>query len=317
MKQKSKKSLSIVIPVYNGASTIGPLVRTVLDELKDHKLEVILVDDGSQDDSEAVCQEIARSNSRVIFISLRKNFGEHNAVMCGLNYASGDYTVIIDDDFQNPPNEIVKLVKEAGKGYDVVYSQYREKQHHWLRNLGSRWNDLMANWLLGKPKDLYLSSFKLIRRELVEEIIKYRGPYPYIDGLILRSTRNIGKAWVEHNRRREGRSNYTLKKLISLYLNMFLNFSVKPLRVFTVIGFVAFLLGIVLSVLFIAEKLARPETPAGWTSIAILILTFSGFQTMFLGLMGEYLGKQYLTQNGAPQWVVKSVVGVKRLRDAR
>jgi undecaprenyl-phosphate 4-deoxy-4-formamido-L-arabinose transferase len=171
--------------------------------------------------------------------------------------------------------------------------------------MGSAINNRVADFLLNKPKHLYLSSFKIIRKEVVREIVRYRGPFPYIDGLIFRVTDNIGSAWVEHEARRGGKSNYTLKKLISLYLNMFLNFSIKPLRVFTISGFCIFLIGMVLMIVFIVERLLYPSSVIGWTSTTLLILTFSGFQIVFLGLIGEYLGKQYLDQNGTPQCAVK------------
>jgi len=146
--------LSICIPVYNGAKTIQDLVEKAGRELKDYDLEFVLVNDGSRDESDAVCSRLAKDNADVRYINLRRNFGEHNAVMCALNHVTGDYAAVIDDDFQNPPEEIRKLVQEAEKGYDVVYSKYHHKKHHFFRNLGSRFNDLMATWLLEKPRDL-------------------------------------------------------------------------------------------------------------------------------------------------------------------
>src|SRR5687768_2035012 len=164
---ENSPSVSICIPVYNGANTIAALVHEVVKELSSHyKIEIILVNDFSPDNSDEVCKELARSNPFVKYISLRKNFGEHNAVMCALNYATGDYAVIIDDDFQNPPSEIRALVEEARKGYDVVYSIFTEKRHGRFRNLGSRFNDRVATWLLEKPPDLYLSSFKAINADM-------------------------------------------------------------------------------------------------------------------------------------------------------
>jgi undecaprenyl-phosphate 4-deoxy-4-formamido-L-arabinose transferase len=300
--------ISIVIPVYNASQTIESLVQKVSEALQAFNFEIILVNDGSVDNSEAICEAIAQSNSKVIFISLRKNYGEHNAVMCGLNEASGDYAVIIDDDFQNPPSEITKLVDEACKGYDVVFSRYTNKKHNFLRNLGSSFNDRMATILLDKPKGLYLSSFKAISKEIVREIIKYKGPFPYVDGLILRSTNNFSSVVTEHASRSSGRSNYTIRKLVRLYLNMFINFSIKPLRLFILMGLIIFLTGLVLGIWFVVEKLLHPGLAVGWTSIAILIILFSGFQIIFLGLISEYLGKQYLDQNGYPQWTIKKVV---------
>jgi len=301
--------ISIVIPVYNGENSIANVVDTVVREFEHMSYEIVLVNDGSRDGSEKVCESIAGKNKNIKFISLRKNFGEHNAVICGLNYVTGDYTAIIDDDFQNPPSEIKKLINTAAEGnYDVVFSRYDDKKHNFFRNLGSKINDKAANYLLKKPKNLYLSSFKLINKAVVKEIVRYKGPFPYIDGLILRVTDNFGSVLVEHSARKGGKSNYTLRKLISLYFNMFFNFSVKPLRIFTVTGIIIFLIGLVFSVAFLIEKLLYPDTPAGWTSIIIAVITFSGFQIIFLGLIGEYLGKQYLDQNATPQWVVKSEI---------
>lgn len=299
--------LSVIIPVYNAELTIFKLVVDLFESLKDERIEIIMVNDGSHDRSEKICEQVAGGYENVKFISFRKNFGEHNAVMCGLNYATGKYSVIIDDDFQNPPSEIKKLLSEIEKGYDVVYSRYLHKKHHMFRNIMSKVNNGVANLLMNKPGDLYFSSFKIIRMEIVQEIIKYKGPFPYIDGLIIRTTNNIGSVLVEHNKRSQGKSNYTLKKLLSLHINMFLNFSVVPLRIFTVSGVFIFIVGILLSALFVYLKFTSQEYP-GWTSIVILILLLSGFQIMFLGLIGEYLGKQYMDQNNTPQWVIKKEI---------
>ncbi|MEY4641863.1 MAG: hypothetical protein RLZZ227_1857 [Pseudomonadota bacterium] len=298
--------LSICIPVYNGARSIAALVAECSAELSAHyALEFVLVNDYSQDDSDTVCKALAAQHPGLKYISLRKNFGEHNAVMCAFNYASGDFAVVIDDDFQNPPSAIRALVEEARKGYDVVYSRYAAKRHHPLRNLGSRFNNRIANWLLEKPATLYLSSFKVISCDMVKRIIRYQGPAPYIDGLILRDTRNISSVLVEHADRREGQSNYTLTKLVALWLNMFINFSIKPLRLFALFGLVVTLFSFVAAAGFIIQKLLNPDLQIGWTSVMVSILFFAGVQIIFLGLIGEYVGKHYLHSNGSPQWVVK------------
>jgi glycosyltransferase involved in cell wall biosynthesis len=302
--------ISIVIPVYNGARTIGPLVERLTETMRDRPLQIVLVDDGSLDASDAVCRSLsARHAGTVTYVKLGRNFGEHNAVMAGLWHARGDYAVIMDDDFQNPPEEVSRVVDHAIRhGYDIVYTRSPVKHHHWLRNLGSRLNDRVANFMLDKPRTLYLSSFKCLSRFLVDQILLYRGPYPYLDGLALRCTRNIGTIEVRHAPRREGRSNYTPRKLLRLWLNMFVNFSVMPLRVSTVVGLACSVLGLGLGFEALVERLVRPGLPIGWASVIVPVVLFSGVQLVMLGLLGEYLGRLFLTENQTPQFVVREVV---------
>jgi glycosyltransferase involved in cell wall biosynthesis len=309
--------LSIVIPIYNGAKTIIPLVEVLEKELaQKFDMEVVLVNDGSPSDNSAeVCTGLALGNSKVKFLDLSWNFTEHNAVMAGLNYCSGEAAVIIDDDFQNPPSEIIKLVDKLSEGYDVVYSYYKKKEHHFFRNLGSQFNNIMATVLIGKPRDLYLSSFKAITRFVIDELVKYKGPYPYIDGLILRFTRNYARVQVEHHPSLKDKSGYTLHKLISLWLNMSINFSILPLRTATVLGFVSALIGIVGAIVFIIEKLRNPELPAGWASLIISLFVISGVQLFALGMVGEYLGRLFLKDNGKPQFVVRRAVNCRGQKD--
>ena len=299
--------ISIVIPVYNSAKTIGRLVDELVAELSWLDIEIVLVNDRSVDDSEEVCIALYRKYPDVVrFHSLARNVGEHNAVMAGLNNISGDYAVIMDDDFQNPPSEVLKLVSEAVKNdYDVVYSYYDRKMHSFFRNLGSWFNDKVANIMLDKPRDLYLSSFKAISRFLVDEITKYEASFPYIDGLILQVTGNIGTVKVEHCERREGRSNYTLRKLISLWLNMFTNFSVIPLRVSVFLGFLCSFYGLVYGLVTIIQKIADPTIAGGWASLIVSVSIFSGVQLIAIGVIGEYVGRIFLGQNKKPQFTIK------------
>jgi polyisoprenyl-phosphate glycosyltransferase len=297
--------LSVCIPVYNGAKTVGPLVEELRSTFKKADYEIVLVNDGSPDGSGVECMRLAARYRQVTAVCLRRNYGEHNAVMCALAHCRGDYAVIIDDDFQNPPGEIRKLLAEAMKGYDVVYSRYRQKKHSLFRNLGSRFNDAMATALLRKPRNLYLSSFKVIARPVINEILAYTGPFPYIDGLILRVTDSISSVEVDHQPRAEGRSNYTLGKLVSLWLNMFVNFSIRPMRVISMIGIVTAAASFFLGIAFFIQRILNPSLPAGWASLAILVLLIGGIQTFALGIIGEYIGKNYLHLNGTPQWTVR------------
>ena len=304
-------TLSVVIPVYNGGGTVGRLVRSLREYLgSQYQLEFVLVNDGSADNSATICHQLAEEYSEVKFIDLSRNFGEHSAVIAGLNYAIGDGVVIMDDDFQNPPEEVCKLVEELRLGYDVVYSFYETKRHHWFRNFGSKLNDVAATLLLEKPADLYLSSFKAVSKFAVGEVIKYRGPYPYIDGLILRSTRRISRVLVRHDARADGKSGYTLRKLVSLYMNMFVNFSVLPLRVASVLGLTVSALGVLLAFVFAIEKVYFPDTVSGWTSLIVIVLLTSGVQLFGLGMIGEYLGRLFLMSSAQPQFVVRETVNV-------
>lgn len=300
--------ISIVIPVYNSEKTIKPLVEKLISILP-APLEIVLVNDGSWDDSDRICCGIQKENPLcVTYVELSKNYGEHAAVMAGLNQSTGDYVVIMDDDFQNPPEEVLKLVGAAQEGHhDVVYSFYESKKHNCFRNLGSRFNSSMATVLLKKPKGLYLSSFKCVSRFLVDEIIKYDGPYPYVDGLIFRITDNYSVVQVEHDERHSGDSGYTMVKLVRLWMNMFVNFSLLPLRVTTMLGCCTSGFALLYMVWVTVCKIFTPDLPAGWPTTVILIAFFSGAQLVMLGLLGEYVGRIFLSQNKTPQYCIRNV----------
>ena len=308
------RRISVVVPVYNGAATVPKLIEQLDKYLRpQNALELILVNDGStRDNSDEVCEVAAQQNDWIVYIELSTNFGEHNAVMAGLNHCTGDYVVIMDDDLQNPPHEAIRLVDELDRGgYDVVFSCYKKKKHGLSRNLGSSFNNLIASYVLKKPRDLYLSSFKCIRRSVVKQIIKYDGPYPYIDGLILRSTTRYGRLEVEHLSREVGRSGYSLRKLVSLWLNMFTNFSILPLRIASAIGLLLATLSGLAGVVVIIEKIMNPDLPTGWASVFVAILFMSSVQLLAIGLMGEYLGRVLMKLNNIPQFVVRRTIRSK------
>jgi undecaprenyl-phosphate 4-deoxy-4-formamido-L-arabinose transferase len=294
----SKILLSVVIPVYNGAKTIERLVEALHEKLNSYNFEIILVNDGSPDNSEQICKALAEKYKNITFVSLRRNFGEFNAVMCGLNQVRGQYAVMIDDDFQNPPSEIIKLLEEAqNTGLEVVYSYYDDKKHTAIRNLGSWLVNQLTTHLFNKPKGLYLSSFKLISKDIVDEICHYKGPFPYIDGIIFSLVSNVGSVQVEHSEREEGRSNYTFGKLSVLFLTIIFGHSILPARFILVSGF--FLT--VLSLLFFGLDIAGVLSQYRIT----LFMFFGGVQLMSLGIIGEYMGRMFLTQNNYPQYSVK------------
>jgi glycosyltransferase involved in cell wall biosynthesis len=303
-------ALSFVVPVYRGARTVGAVVDAIAQLRIVGGHEVVLVNDGSPDDSAAVCRALTlRADLPVTLVDLSRNVGEHNAVMTGLRYARGEHVITIDDDLQNPIDEALRLYEHTrAGGWDVVYTRYAVKRHAAWRNLGSRFANRVADWLLDKPRGLYLSSFRCLSAFVVRNVIRYDGPFPYVDGLILQVAGRIDSIEVAHAARGEGRSNYTLRRLTRLWLNLFVNFSVKPLRVATGIGLVFVVVGVVGAVAVLVEAIAG-GTPAGWASLMAATLVLAGVELLVLGVLGEYLGNLVLAINRKPQAVVREVVG--------
>jgi undecaprenyl-phosphate 4-deoxy-4-formamido-L-arabinose transferase len=302
-------ALSIVIPVYNGATTVRELVQALESLPVPGGHEIVLVDDGSEDESLEVCRSLlATARVPIILVSLARNFGEHNAVMAGLHHARGAHVITMDDDLQNPPSEVMRLLEHAQRtGKDVVYTRYASKAHALWRNLGSRFANGCAGLVLDKPGDLYLSSFRCMSAFLVAQLLRYAGPFPYVDGLILESTRAIDQLTVQHLPRAEGRSNYTLRRLVRLWTSMLLSFSVLPLRLATWLGLLMSAVG-ALGIARVVGEALLSSTPRGWASLAVALLLFCGSQLLVLGLIGEYLGRLFLTVNGKPQWVARQIL---------
>lgn len=302
--------LSIVVPVYRGAATIGRLVDALSDLHPFGGLEVVLVNDGSPDNSDDVCRDLLQTTCvPLIYVEHARNYGEHNAVMTGLRYASGAFVITMDDDLQNPPEEVVKLYDHARTGnWDVVYTRYAVKRHEGWRNLGSRFANTVADRLLDKPAGLYLSSFRCMSALVVRAVTRYSGPYPYVDGLIMQVTQRIDSIEVMHLPRLEGRSNYTMVRLIRLWLNLATSFSLAPLRLAIYAGLALSVAGTIGAVAAIAEALLMRDTPSGWASTMAALLLVSGVQSMILGVLGEYVGRTFLSANGKPQGTVRVVM---------
>jgi undecaprenyl-phosphate 4-deoxy-4-formamido-L-arabinose transferase len=303
-------ALSVVIPVYLGAATIGELVAALRALDIAGGLEIVLVVDGSPDNSLDVCKELTLlPGAPITLLSLSRNFGEHNAVMAGLARARGAYAITMDDDLQNPPAEVRRLFEHARDGnYDAVYTYYAEKKHAPWRNLGSKFTNWCADRLIDKPRGLYLSSFRCISAFVRERIVaSYEGPYPYVDGLVFQVTQNVGRLQVHHLPRNEGQSNYTLRRLIRLWLAMFLNFSVMPLRLATLFGLGFGVLGAIAAVITIVEAIISDAPPQGWASLMVAVLVLAGVQLVLVGLIGEYLGRMFLAVNRKPQYLVREV----------
>jgi glycosyltransferase involved in cell wall biosynthesis len=301
--------LTIVVPVYRGAGTVARLVDALSDLQPVGGLEIVLVNDGSPDNSGDVCRSLLPfARVPLLYVEHARNYGEHNAVMTGLRHARGDFVITMDDDLQNPPEEVVRLYDHARSGsWDVVYTRFAVKHHQGWRNLGSHFANAVADRLLDKPKGLYLSSFRCMSALVVRAVTRYRGPYPYVDGLIMQVTQRIDSIEVRHLPRIEGRSNYNLTRLVRLWLNLATSFSLAPLRLAIYAGLALSVAGGIGAVATISEALFMHDTPSGWASIMAALLLVSGVQSMILGVLGEYVGRTFLSANGKPQGTVRSL----------
>ena len=306
-----KKKISFVIPCYQSARMIPAVVKEIEDAMTrkaETSYEIILVNDASPDGTYLVIKGICESDSHVIGINLAKNFGQHAALMAGMNLSSGEVLVCLDDDGQTPADEVWKLLDKIEEGYDVVYAKYDHKQHSGFRNFGSRVNSLMTEKLLGKPKELYISSYFAARKFVVDEMIQYKNAYPYVIGLILRTTNKICNVEVTHRERKFGESGYTFRKLIALWVNGFTAFSVKPLRIAAYGGSMTALLGFLYFIFTIINKIRNPRVPLGWSSTMSVILLIGGVILVVLGIIGEYIGRIYLCINNSPQYVIREII---------
>lgn len=307
--------ISYVIPCYNSEKTIETVVNEIKDkmaELSRYEYEIVLVNDCSPDGTFSVIKKICSENKNVIGIDHAKNFGQHAALMAGFHYVTGDVIVCLDDDGQTPANEVDKLLEKIEEGYDAVYAEYDNKRHSAFRNFGSNINKKMTEIMLGKPKSLYVSSYFAVKRFVVDEMLKYQNAYPYVIGLVLRTTKNICNVKVNHRDRLEGTSGYSLKKLLALWMNGFTSFSIIPLRFATYSGCIAALIGFVYAVYTIIRKLVDPTRVIGWSSTISIMLILGGLTLLVLGMIGEYVGRIYISINNSPQYVIRTVIHSER-----
>jgi undecaprenyl-phosphate 4-deoxy-4-formamido-L-arabinose transferase len=301
--------VSFVIPLFQSADTIADLVKDIEGFQIDGGHEIVLVNDGSSDRTSEVCRGLLqRARIPMTLVEHARNFGEHNAVLTGWRHARGGYVVNLDDDGQNPPGEGVRLWQHAkANGLDVVFGHYRQKQHAAWRNIGSWFTNRMTDWALDKPHGLYLSSFRCVSAFVAQQVVSYAGPYPYIDGLLLQVTQRIGSIEVKHLPRQAGHSTYTLRRLIRLWLSAWVNFSVLPLRMATLLGLTLAAAGLVGFALVVYWWFTNQGPQAGWGWIMAALFVFSGTQLVLLGIIGEYLGRMFLTVNQRPQAVIRAV----------
>lgn len=310
--------VSIVIPCYNSQATIEKVVDLVMEEFKKdpgYTCEFILVNDHSRDGTFGVIRRLARDRENVRGIDLLRNFGQHNALMAALAYAKGDYILGMDDDMQTHPSQIFKLINKIEEGYDLVYGVYPHKKNSPLKNLSSKLNEVSSRILLGRPKEICSSNFWIITQAVRSEVVKYTSYNPYIDGIFYRTTHNIGNVTVEHFKREVGTSNYTLRKLVRLWL-AYWNYSVIPLRISSVLGMLSAFGGFIAAIVIVVKKLLSPDIPVGWSSTICVMVVFFGLVLMVLGIIGEYLGKVLLTLNHTPQYIIRETVNIGEDREA-
>lgn len=302
--------LSFVIPCYRSSQTIESVVNEIIDTVKirlEYDYEIILINDGSPDDVYKKICMLTKLHSCVKAIDLAKNFGQHSALMSGFHFITGDIIICLDDDGQTPANEMFSLIDKL-KQSDIVFASYVQKKHSFFRNFGSKINNIMAKILIEKPENITITSYFACKRFIIDEVIKYKNPYPYVSGLLLRTTKNIQTVPVSHKNREIGTSGYTIKKLLSLWFNGFTAFSVKPLRIASVVGVITALCGFIYGIFTVINKLVNPSAPLGYASLMTALLFIGGIIMIILGLIGEYIGRIYISLNNAPQYVIREKI---------
>ena len=306
------KSVSFVIPCYRSMQTIGHVVEEIENTMRSmpqYRFDLVLVNDCSPDETWETIKSLQRERDNLIGVDLAKNFGQHAALMAGLRYSDGDIVVCLDDDGQTPADEVGRLLDKLEEGNDVVYAKYAHKHHSSFRNFGSKINELMTRIMLGKPKELQVSSYFAAKRFVIDELLRYENPYPYVIGLVLRTTRNIANVEVTHRDREAGSSGYTLGKLMGLWFNGFTAFSIKPLRIATAVGCMTAAGGFLYGIYTIIKKFINPSVPLGFSAIMAALVFLGGMIMLMLGMIGEYVGRIYISLNHSPQYVVKECAG--------
>ncbi len=306
------KLVSVVIPCYNSEHSIAEVVELTMAEfakMPEFECEFVLVNDNSSDGTFGEIRRLGSLYKNVYGVSLMRNFGQHNGLMCAMNYTNGDYVLGMDDDMQTHPSQIPTILHKMEEGFDLVYGVYRQSTNGSIKNFTSWLNKKTSRILLGRPKNIQSSNFWCITRQVRDEVIKYKNYSPYVDGIFYRVTHNIGNVTIEHHEREYGQSGYTLKKLIKQWMAYF-NFSVIPLRIASVIGVVSALIGFVMAIVTVIRKLMDPTMMMGWASTISLMVFFFGLVLMVLGIIGEYVGDLVLAVNGTPQFIVRDKVNL-------
>lgn len=306
-----KYEYSIIIPVYQSQEIIRTTVEKILAIIVENKLsaEVILINDGSKDNSWNIIKSLALKNKNVRAFDFVKNYGQHNALMCGFRYATGSYIITMDDDLQNPASELLKLInKIKNSDFDLVFGKFKQKQHTLFRKLGSKIVSYLNEKIFQKPKWITITNFRIIRSDLIKRVLNHRTAYPYVPGLLLMYASNICNVSVEHAPRRVGKSNYTLRKITSLTSRLLINYSSYPLRLISLIGLFVATISFLMSVTYLIHGHLYGSQVPGWTTLVVLISFFGGFIIALLALIGEYLARILIQMSGDKVYHIKEVI---------
>ena len=314
---KNYKKISFIIPCYGSEKTVGIVIeeieRKVKEKEKQYTYEIIAVNDQSPDNVWNVLKEIAKNNKKIKLINLAKNMNRPGALMAGMSKVTGDYIVLMDDDGQCPMDNLWDLIKPLEEGHDVSIAKYPQYKQSIFKSFGTIVNRKMTEIVIGKPKDLSFTNFSAMKRYIVEEIKQYKNPYPYMTGLLLRTTSDIVNVKMEERERISGSTNFTLRKMLNLWINGFTAFSVKPLRISTVIGIITALVGFIYGIYIILHKLfVHSAVLQGYSSTMAIILFIGGIIMMMLGIIGEYIGRIYISINNSPQYVIKEMINMEK-----
>ena len=300
-------SITFVVPVYNGALMLQRLYDRLIPVARSlGQYEIVFVDDGSSDESYSVLKTMQANDAHICAVQLSRNFGQHNATLAGLSFAHGDIVVTLDQDLQNPPEEIPRLVEKLLEGFDVVYGLPEERAYSFFRTTTSGFSKWISRKILSTALNGNFSSFRALRKWVADEIVRYKSSYVYIDGLIGWTTTNVSGVLVR-NVRAESESHYTIPRLINHGLNLLVNFSLRPLQMASMVGTASAMIGLLGAMIVIAEKIFLGVSVQGWTSLMVVILVVGGLQIGFLGLIGEYTGRILMNSNSSPVFVIREI----------
>lgn len=309
--------ITVAIPCYKSAKTIERVVaeiRAGIAQRPENDYQIVLVNDYPDDDTFEVIRKLSAEDKKIVGVNLSKNFGQTYAKMAALPFVEGDVLVYMDDDGQHPADQIYRLIDKLDEGYDMVYAYFPHKKHSLFKRLTSKLNSSVLEFNGTKPRGITLSSYCALNRMTVDALKQYKSPFPSIGGFLGGVIKRYANVEMEHRARLEGTSNYTLGKLLKLWFTGFLNFSVKPIRVASSIGFFSAGLGFLYGLYIVIRKLINASVATGYASIIAIMLFLGGMIMVMIGLVGEYIGRIFMTVSDQPQYVIRETINAKEAK---